>query len=187
MVKRTLQALILVAVAMPLSKSFGAENSSEPTPLEVFEQRIMPIFKSPQPSSCVQCHLSSVDLKNYILPSHEKTFLSLRDQGLIDLEHPAKSKILHLIQMGEKDLDDGARMIHEKTRAAEYEAFASWIEACCNDADLRNLQPLSAAERARRRHRDPRSPGGGDPEGRAHSNSGHHGGHRPRPGTHGLV
>jgi hypothetical protein len=41
-----------------------------------------------------------VDLKNYILPSHEKTFVSLRDQGLIDLENPADSKILRLIAMG---------------------------------------------------------------------------------------
>lgn len=109
----------------------------------------MPIFRSPKPSSCVQCHLSSVDLKNYILPSQEKTFASLRDQGLIDLDHPDQSKILTLIGMGEKDLDKGARLIHEKTRQAEYEAFANWIEACINDPKMRALPKLSLADRAR--------------------------------------
>jgi len=127
-----------------------AENNvgGEPGPLEVFEQRIMPIFRSAQPSSCVQCHLAAVDLKNYILPSYEKTFVSLRDQGLIDLAEPEQSKILTLIRMGEKDLDKGARLIHEQTRKAELEAFAAWIKACCNDPQLCGLPPLSAAEQA---------------------------------------
>ena len=109
----------------------------------------MPIFRSPQPSSCVQCHLAAVDLKNYILPSHEKTFVSLRDQGLIDMADPGQSKILELIRMGENDLDVGARLIHAKTRKAERAAFAAWIEACCNNPQLCEMPPLSTAERAR--------------------------------------
>jgi len=123
-------------------------QGSEPTPSELFDQRIMPIFRTPEPSSCVQCHLSSVDLKNYILPSAEKTFVSLRDQGLIDISQPERSKILTLIEMGEKDRDEGARLIHEQTRRAEYEAFASWIRACCNDPRLRDLPPLEINEQA---------------------------------------
>ena len=59
---------------------------------------------------------SSVDLKQYVLPSHEKTFLSLRDQGLVDLKEPKNSKILTLISMDEKDLDKSAKLIHEKRR-----------------------------------------------------------------------
>lgn len=66
----------------------------------MFERRILPIFKSLSASSCIECHLAGVDLKNYILPSHENTFLSLRDPGLIDLENPSDSKILRLIAMG---------------------------------------------------------------------------------------
>jgi hypothetical protein len=127
----------------------GIAASAEPTPIEIFNQRIMPIFRSAQPSSCVQCHLASVDLKSYILPSHEKTFASLRDQGLIDLSAPKDSKILTLIRMGQKDLDKGARLIHEKTRRAEYEAFAAWIEACCADPAIRNLAKLTASEIAK--------------------------------------
>ena len=56
-------------LTMPVFAQEGA------TPAQVFEKRILPIFKSPKPSSCIDCHLSGVDLKNYILPSHEKTFL----------------------------------------------------------------------------------------------------------------
>ncbi|RMF37030.1 MAG: hypothetical protein D6753_18320 [Planctomycetota bacterium] len=122
--------------------------ADEPSPLELFEQRIVPIFKSPNPSSCVQCHLASVDLKDYILPSSRETFLSLRDQGLIDLDHPERSKILHLIAMGEQDSDALARRIHAKTRQAEYEAFAAWIRACCADPNLRSAPALEAANRA---------------------------------------
>lgn len=113
--------------------------ASEATPQELFDQRIMPIFRSENPSSCVQCHLSSVDLKQYILPSQEQTFVSLRDQGLIDIEDPSESKILKLIRMGDKDLDEGAKLIHEKTRQAEYEAFSAWVKACCADSNLRDL------------------------------------------------
>jgi len=125
-----------------------AEEASTNSALDLFDQRILPIFRSATPSSCVQCHLSSVDLKDYILPSQEKTFASLRDQGLIDIDVPKESKILTLIQMGERDLDKGAKLIHEKTRRAEYQAFVAWIEACCADPAIRDLPPLTPEERS---------------------------------------
>lgn len=118
----------------------GVSDSAAQSPaLDIFEQRIMPIFRSPNPSSCVQCHLSAVDLKDYILPSSDETFASLRVQGLIDIDQPEQSKILKLINMGEKDYDKGAKMIHAKNRTAEYEAFAAWIKAGANDPRLRQL------------------------------------------------
>jgi hypothetical protein len=132
-----------------LSSVAADEANAQSEALALFEQRIMPIFRSPQPSSCVQCHLASVDLKNYIWPSPEKTFVSLRDQGLIDLTRPENSKILALIQMGEKDLDRGAKLIHAKTRQAEYEAFLAWINASCADPKLRELPRLVPAELAK--------------------------------------
>src|ERR1700733_1835556 len=109
-----LRSLMLVVAVAPLARA------TPPAPREVFEKRLLPIFKSPNPSSCVQCHLAGVDLKDYILPDHEKTFRSLRDQGLIDLDAPEKSKILKLIQMGDRDRR-AAALIHEKTRKAEHE------------------------------------------------------------------
>ncbi|MCA9195548.1 MAG: hypothetical protein KDB03_27440 [Planctomycetales bacterium] len=114
----------------------GASPTDGLSANEIFQQRIMPIFNSPNPSSCVQCHLSGVDLKDYVLPSHEKTFLALRDAGLINIKEPELSKILHLISMGENDEDRGAQMLHAKTRQAEYEAFATWITACCRNDEL---------------------------------------------------
>ena len=115
-------------------------------PAEIFEQRIMPIFKSPNPSSCTQCHLAGVDLKNYILPSHEKTFVSLRDLGLVNLDKPEDSKILRLINMGEAS--KGAQLISDKVRKMEYEAFAEWIKASAADPKLREAPKLAAADLA---------------------------------------
>jgi hypothetical protein len=132
---------------LALSGSVRAADA-ELSASEVFARRLLPIFKSPNPSSCVQCHLAGVDLKDYILPDHEKTFRSLRDQGLIDLDAPRKSKILQLIRRG-GDAREGAALIHARTRQAEYEAFAAWIEACCADPGLRKAAKLDDKERAR--------------------------------------
>lgn len=134
---------VLSLTVLTLSLTFAAAE----TPAEVFDKRIVPIFKSPNPSSCTQCHLRGVDLKDYIRPTHRETFLSLRDQGLIDLDNPEKSKILHLIDMGkgEKKATD----VQQKTRQAEYEAFAAWVKASCADAELRSAPKLKAADLAR--------------------------------------
>jgi hypothetical protein len=140
--------LVIGGLAPPSGGSRVHAADKVASPAEVFEQRIAPIFKSPNPSSCTQCHLSGVDLKDYLLPSSEKSFLSLRDQGLIDVKKPAQSKILKLIQMGAGD-KPGANLIQEKVRKAEYEAFAAWIEACCNDAALRDAPKLDAADQAK--------------------------------------
>ncbi len=130
--------------------TFAAPMRAE-TPQEIFDQRIAPIFKSPNPSSCVQCHLAGVDLKNYILPSAKDTFLSLRDQGLIDLDNIAKSRILGLIQMGKEDSAPKAK-IHQENRKREYDAFVAWLNASAADPALRNapkLKPEGQAKPAR--------------------------------------
>ena len=135
---------LFVSLALSL---LGFSVQAADTPESVFESRILPIFKSPNPSSCVQCHLASVDLKEYILPTAEKTFRSLRDQGLIDLVSPAKSKILSLIAMGNRD--PKAPAIHAANRKAELEAFAAWIKACAADEKLRAAPKLEATEQAK--------------------------------------
>lgn len=115
---------------------------------KVFEQRLRPIFQSDKPSSCVQCHLAGVDLKNYIKPSSDDTFRSLRDQGLVDLDQPERSKILKLINMQDTD-NAGANLLHAKTREAEATAFSEWLKACCRDPKLRNAPKLAATELAK--------------------------------------
>lgn len=138
-----LAALWLGGVA---TSALGAGAASDGQ--TVFERRILPIFKSPNPSSCTECHLAGVDLKNYILPSHEKTFLSLRDQGLIDLANPADSKILRFIARG-GGTNQGASLISAKVRAAELAAFTEWITASARDPKLRAAAKLSIAEVAK--------------------------------------
>ena len=147
---RLVAGLLLVGFVLAGSAvhcRWAVGQAAAATPQQVFEKRIMPIFQSPNPSSCTQCHLANVDLKKYILPSHEKTFLSLRDQGLINLDKPEESKILKLINMREEDRK-GAELIYEKTRKAEYEAFAEWIKASCQDPKLRDAPKLEAKELA---------------------------------------
>ena len=124
---------------------------SEETPAQIFDKRILPIFKSPQPSSCIDCHLAGVDLKNYIHPSHEKTFLSLRDQGMIDLDKPADSKILRLIGMGD---NQGAALVSAKVRKSEFDSFSEWIKACAADPKLREAPKLAPAELAKPKRPD---------------------------------
>ncbi len=141
--KLSTEALAPPAVSSPENPP----ERDEPSPRQVFERRILPIFKSPNPSSCVQCHLAGVELKQYILPSHEATFVSLRDQGLIDLDRPEKSKILALIQMGERDKNPSS-LIPARVRQAEYEAFADWIRRSAQDPVLRAMPKAKAAELA---------------------------------------
>lgn len=134
----SLRLLALLFAAATLSPpGVGAE----PAPAEIFNQRILPIFRSPNPSSCVECHLAGVDLKNYIRPSHEETFLSLRDQGLVDIENPRASKILRLITMQEGKAA-GAALVHKKVRAQEMAAFTAWLEASTRDPKLRTAPKL---------------------------------------------
>ena len=138
---------LIVTIGLILSAP-ATGLTDEPTPEAVFEARLKPIFDSPDPSSCVQCHLSAVDLKDYILPSSRETFLSLRDQGLINTERPNDSKILDLISMGESDPDALSQRIHAKNRKAEYDAFSHWIKACCQDKGLLGAKPATTSTKA---------------------------------------
>ncbi|MBY0229750.1 MAG: hypothetical protein K2W96_10760, partial [Gemmataceae bacterium] len=145
--------LLILALASVGKPAPARATEAAPTPREVFEKRLLPIFKSPDPSSCVQCHLAGVDIKDYIKPSHEDTFASLRDQGLIDMDSPEKSKILALIRMGEEKEGKGA-VVHEKARKAELAAFAEWIKASAADPRLRALPKLDASKLARPKRPD---------------------------------
>lgn len=114
---------------------------TDETASEVFARRIEPILNSANPSSCVECHLSGVELKDYIRPTQEATFVALRDSGMIDLDKPEQSKLLELIRMGGNDEAESKRAtsIDPKIRAGELEAFSSWITAAVKDDALRAL------------------------------------------------
>ena len=122
----------------------ASETVAADSPKVVFEKRILPIFKSPNPSSCTECHLANLDIKNYILSTSEKTFLSMRDQGLVDMKEPEKSRILKFISM--KDPNSKPNILMTKTRDEELKAFSEWIKACCKDEALIKMPKLTQEE-----------------------------------------
>ena len=143
-----MRTFLWVALAGLVAAS-GPVGAAEPTAREVFDRRIAPIFKSPNPSSCVQCHLAGVDLKDYLLADADKTFVSLRDQGLIDLDAPEKSKIVALIDMGGDAPNKPANAVHARVRQAERDAFVAWVAACAADPALRAAPKAGAKDLAK--------------------------------------
>ena len=114
----------------------GAAAAEEPgDAAAIFQQRILPIFQSPNPSSCTECHLAAVDLKQYILPTQEETFAALLKMEMIDPDAPEKSRILKFIQRKPEE----NRLIPDKVRRAEFEAFRNWIVAAAKDPALRKV------------------------------------------------
>jgi hypothetical protein len=116
-----------------------APLNAESPALAIFEERILPIFQAKNPSSCAECHLSGVDLKDYIRPTQEQTFASLVDAGLVDVDSPDDSKLLTFI----KRRPDHPVLVGEEVRKQEYEAFRSWIQAAVNDPDLLAAKSVS--------------------------------------------
>lgn len=100
--------------------------------LTIFQQRILPIFNSPKPSSCTECHLAGLDLKDYITSDQQQTFASLKAQGLIDVKSPEKSKILEFIQRE----PENSAPVRQEVRRQEYDAFKAWIAAAVKDPGL---------------------------------------------------
>lgn len=109
----------------------------------VFERRILPLLQAKNPSTCSECHLSGVSLKNYIRPSEAQTFAALRDQGMLDVKRPEESRILKFIRMSRPKTP----LVTQKVRDVEYAAFHDWIVAAARDPRLANLPARPAAQR----------------------------------------
>ncbi|HUG68574.1 MAG TPA: hypothetical protein VMM76_12545 [Pirellulaceae bacterium] len=107
-------------------------DSEELNALQLFKRRITPILQAENSSSCSECHLSGVDLKQYIGPDQAATFASLRAAGLIDLENPDASKILAFINRR----PEKPSLLTDKVRQEEYTAFRAWIHAAAKDPEL---------------------------------------------------
>ncbi|HET6423090.1 MAG TPA: hypothetical protein VFG20_05365 [Planctomycetaceae bacterium] len=105
-------------------------------PRAIFERRILPILNSPKPSSCAECHLSGVDLKDYLRPNPYETFAALNDAGLIDLKQPKQSKLLQFI--GRKP--EKPMLVPAAVREEELAAFTAWIEAAVADPMFREAK-----------------------------------------------
>lgn len=110
-----------------VNHDFGGLNA-----LQLFKRRITPILQAKNPSSCSECHLSGVDLKQYIGPDQESTFASLRAAGLIDMGDPDASKILTFINRR----PERPSLLTDRVRKEEYAAFRAWIHAAVKDPKL---------------------------------------------------
>ncbi|MBL6725795.1 MAG: hypothetical protein ISQ09_11975, partial [Rubripirellula sp.] len=106
--------------------------SSDESALAVFESRILPIFQAKKPSSCTECHLSGVELSDYIGPNQEQTFASLVSVGLINVQNPDASKILEFI----KRQPEKPTLVSSQVRQEELNAFQAWIRAAVADPKL---------------------------------------------------
>lgn len=122
---------IVCAVAFLISFSAGS-FADDDSSRALFERRILPILQAKNPSSCSECHLSGVDLKQYIQPTEAETFAALRAGGLIDVASPRKSKLLEFIARK----PEKPSLVTDKIRAEELAAFSTWIEAAVKDRAL---------------------------------------------------
>src|SRR5262245_14928517 len=107
---------VMAFLVVPANAQDGVDGNQPVR--SIFERRILPIFRAEKPSSCAECHLSGVDLKDYIRPSEEETFAALLRGGLIDRERPDESKILTFI--GRKPAK--ASLVTDKVRQEEFAA-----------------------------------------------------------------
>lgn len=115
---------------------FVALLSFADDPQAIFERRILPILNSPKPSSCAECHLSGVELTDYLRPNPYETFAALNDAGMIDLKQPKQSKLLQFIARK----PDKPSLVSAKVREEEHAAFTAWIEAAVADPKFREAK-----------------------------------------------
>ncbi|MEZ4474756.1 MAG: hypothetical protein R3F60_29000 [bacterium] len=87
----------------------------------VYHQRIEPLLQDEHPASCGACHLQGIDLTGFVRDTPCASMACLVDKGLVDLDHPAQSDILRLI-------DRGRGGPSAEASAAERAGFLAWIE-----------------------------------------------------------
>ncbi|MCA9071803.1 MAG: hypothetical protein KDA84_22905, partial [Planctomycetaceae bacterium] len=98
----------------------------------IYQQRVLPLLKAKNPSSCAECHFAGVDLKMYLHKDQATTFAALRAGGLIDVDRPDNSKLLTFINRKPKKENE----LMAKVREQELEAMRTWIRAAVKDPEL---------------------------------------------------
>ena len=107
----------------------------------LFEKRILPILNSPKPSSCSECHLSGVDLKDYIGKDQKATYASLVAAGLVDPAKPDASKLLAFIARK----PEKPSLVNDRVRKEEYEAFRAWLTAAAKEPAMLDAAAAESA------------------------------------------
>jgi hypothetical protein len=91
--------------------------------LRLYDERIDPLFRDDRPSTCNQCHLSGINLKQYVQASPCETYACLVQQQLVNERQPEDSKVLGWIKRATPESD----LITQEVIDAEYDAFLEWI------------------------------------------------------------
>jgi len=136
---------LLLAASFAIAGTTGARSDisaheASVNSRAIFERRILPLLQAKNPSSCSECHLSGVDLKNYIRPSEATTFAALRDRGMVDVRNPSNSRILKFILMSRPKTP----LVTQRVRNVEYTAFHDWIVAAAKDPKIANARSTAA-------------------------------------------
>lgn len=102
----------------------------------LFERRVRPILRSDAPSSCTACHLSGVELRDYLREDPAETFALLRAAGWINVERPDDSKLLAMIARTPPRPDPKL----QRVQAEELAALRDWLRAAVRDPSLLRAQ-----------------------------------------------
>ncbi len=102
---------------------------------EIYQRRILPLLKSPASSSCSDCHLQGLDLKQFLHEDPQRTFIELRARGWVDIDKPENSKLLEFISKSPDNSSD----LQEKVRNAEFDAMRNWIHAAASDPSFLSI------------------------------------------------
>lgn len=114
---------------LALAAGLSAEELDART---LFERRVVPILKSQAPSSCTACHLSGVELRDYLREDPAETFALLRAAGWINVERPDDSKLLAMIARTPPQPDPRL----QRVQAEELAALREWLRAAVKDPHL---------------------------------------------------
>lgn len=90
----------------------------------LYNRRIAPLLDDDRPSSCNRCHLSGIDLAQYIQTDACSTMVCMHSKGLVDFDEPSGSKVLDWISRGAPDSPGITEAIIEE----EHDAMLEWIE-----------------------------------------------------------
>jgi hypothetical protein len=128
----TLSLLLAMAAAAALGSCGGestsvdsAELSCDVKPSQTFRDRVEPLLREDDVSTCNQCHLSGVDLNAFVRSTPCKTMACLVEQDLVDLDEPEQSRILGWIERAKPD----SALITDDVIQQEYQGFLEWIVA----------------------------------------------------------
>lgn len=111
--------------------ALGGVSLQAQSPAEIYQRRVVPLLQSSKASSCSECHLQGVNLREFLTSDPNESFAALRARGWIDTEQPSKSKFLQFIA---KKPEHSTELM-DQVRQAELEGIGEWIRASVQDPE----------------------------------------------------